>query len=323
MFKKSIALTFLHLCLLIPFCDAATLNFPSNVPVTCIVSQKWSAAGTLDNQPIMEQCSSQLTFELVLSPIHDYKRHASLKLTRLQFDVQTSSGVSASYDSDTPAKTTPADLNQILDSRRLSSIQISYSFYTGLSILFNESLDPLKKFLENVRSQFEQNRFKQHNGIYKAAKAFWFLNERNLESITADILYTNDANIYAGSYFPFDLHPRLFTQLFAAEYENMASRWFWQNNYFTQDLLLYIAQVTSNDIVGSWAGETSFKIKDPSGCILAENSTKTGTVSWNRINALLQNRSFTWEGDFQSEMKNTPAQIHFSFEETIQTLPAK
>ncbi|MCE5318985.1 MAG: hypothetical protein LLG04_16685 [Parachlamydia sp.] len=321
MIKKIGLLTFLQLCALIPFSHAVKLEFPSNNPVTCIVSQKWFAQGSLDGDPISEQCSSQLEFELVLSPVREYKRHVSLKLTRLMFDVQTNSGVSAIYDSNSPEKTVPTDLTQMLDKRRLLSIQMSYSFYPGLSFVFEESIDPLKKFLEYVKNQFEQARFDQHQDILRASKGLWFLNPTNFRNTLSDMLYTPESNIKAASHHAMDLHPRLFTKIFAADYGNTAATWFWQNNYFTQDLILFITQITSDEIVGSWAGETSFKIKDPSGYILSENSTKNGTISWNRKNALLQNRSFIWEGDFQSDMENTPAKIHFSFDETIQTQP--
>lgn len=319
MFKKIVALTFL----LIPFCQAATLNFPSHTPVTCIVSQKWMANGLLEHEPISEQCSSQVEFELILSPPHDYKRIANIKVTRLQFDVQTNSGVSASFDSNSPEKTVPLDLNQIFEARRLANIQISYYFYPGLSYVFDEMIDPLKKFLENVEKQFEQYRFNQHKDIFKATKDLWFFKSRNFENILSDLFYTIDTSFEPGSHHMMNLRPRFFTQLFAAEYGNVATGWFWRNNYFTQDLVLFINEVNASDVVGSWAGETFFKIKDPSGCILSENSTKNGTISWNRKNALLQNRSFTWEGDFQSDMKNTPAKVHFLFEETIQTKPGR
>lgn len=296
-----------------PCCDALELKFPGNKPVACSVTQTWSAAGKVSDKTFMEQCHSQIDFDLKLSK-SQAQIEATLSVTRIRFHVKNGAGIDATFDSAHKEKTSPGNLSDISN---LQDYLANLVFQIGANgevtgNLPSDFFPALEKLFEGPKSSIKE--------ILPASKKFWFLRENNFKNILQTILSNKGMDIKMGENYEIAIQPRLSPELFQIEPSNLATIWFANNNYYTQEYLLLIHGISSTDIQGLWTGTSTFTLKDPTGNV-KETLSCNGNVNWSRKNALHQIRTWTWAGKMKSDLKKAPAEFDFSFEETIQTQP--
>ncbi|MCE5319167.1 MAG: hypothetical protein LLG04_17620, partial [Parachlamydia sp.] len=254
----------------------------------------------------------QIDFDLVLSKSPTQIK-ATLTLTRVRFHVKNSAGTSATFDSDHAEKTFPEPLHN-----KIQIFKDPLIFQIGVNgeVSGNFPID----FFTHLEGQFEGNS-NSLKEILPAVKKFWFLREANFKNILLAILSNRGTDIKAGENYEITIQPRLSPELFQLDASNLATSWLANNNFYTQEYLLLINGISSTEVQGLWKGDAEFNLQDPTGTVVEKLKCK-GNVTWNRKNALQQNRTWTCAGEMESKLKKAPAKINFSFEETIQTQPS-
>jgi len=307
-----------------PFCHAEELTFPVNKPATYTVTQKWSATGILDNLGIFENCTSAVDFQLVIKKSKSGELYADVTLKRVAFSVQTSEGIASEFNSDPDQlkNTNPEVLNAVLVPSLFLNVPLRFKLSPKLSEM--KTNEPFMKYVVQL-VQRSNNELVQD--AFRASKGFWFLDEKYFKNVLTHILSNLDtrfeSSVKKEGHYPIDIEPRLPIELFHPEFSDIAMNWFKNINKDKRPYLLYIREIDTNEIIGSWSGSNTFDIQGLPGKSLFQKTACKGTASWNKMNALIQNRSWTWEGDFRAELRNSKANIHFSFEEKIETSQRK
>lgn len=306
------------------FADA--LYFPEQKTVSYIVTQNWSASGTLDSSNLLERCHSILEFDLSITKelsIGTYKFGHEFEVTmkRFSFSVETSEGVSAQYDSAQPKNNIPNKLQAIFDRNMMINYPIKFLAFG--SFIFLDS-DRHRKVLSNLSDQIYDSNSDVKN-IYRSTNRLWFLKTTNIDSILSQLFMKPDSFIKKGDYYDIEVSPRMYLNLFSNQSSKMkpatslTTEWVNDQNSNSLHFLLCIDQITSNTVEGSWQGDAQFKIRDLKSELLEENSSLSGTVAWDTKNALIQQRTMKWEGDVQSKLNSSQTTIHFNLDEVIQS----
>lgn len=305
---------FVNICLLAaPFCHAEDLVFPPNKTTSCIVTQKWSATGILDNLGIFENCTATVGFDLTLKKSRTGDLYADVTLTRVSFNVQTSEGVASHFDS-AGQKSLPQDLKDVLDPALFLNVPLRFKISPKLTEMKTND-----QFMKYVVQLVKRSNNELVQDAFRASKGFWFLDEKYFKNVLSHILY----GVKKDGHSPIDIEPRLPIELFHPDFTDIAMNWFKNINKDKRPYLLHINDSNGDEISGTWSGGNSFNIQGLAGKTFSQSTACKGKASWKKANALLQDRSWTWEGDFHAELKNSTADIHFSFEEMIKTSTPK
>ncbi|MCE5319166.1 MAG: hypothetical protein LLG04_17615 [Parachlamydia sp.] len=299
----------LNLILAVASIHADECNFQFNTPVSYDLVYDQSVAGTIGNEAIADSWKYELEFALVMRKTIDDGICVDVTLRRFILTLLNAKGIRAYYDSSTPAKSIPIELNDILDSTLFLNFPSRYESRNG-RLTAEKNNHPFQQYLKDLSDKSSVALIKE---VMQATGNFWFLNEKNnMVSLLSSILNPHFSSFNKGGQQVVNLQAMPLFATFPL------SKWSFLSSFEkalclkTPSCLLFISDSSPTEIVGSWDEGFSSTIRNPNGSI-KEIGTCKGTVKWNRTNFLLQERTWSWD----NEVSDSQVSLKFSIKHSI------
>lgn len=294
--------------------DAGELNFKSEKPVSYTVAYEQTLKR--GSETVQDIWDYELDFDLVQKKTIDQGICVDVTLKRFGFKVQNAKGLNASYDSANPSKISHKELSDILDSTLFLNFPSRYEKAKNGRLKGEKNNHHFQQYLKEIADKTPSGPIKD---ILAATNNFWFLDEKtNILSLLSSILNEQFSAQEKGGHQIVTLQSTSLFQAFPLNKLPLAASFEKALGLKPSSFLLFISDSTTAEVIGSWGEKFTTTIRDPNGPTLKEDGACTGTVKWNRDNALIQEREWTWDNEV-SDLQNSQINLKFHIKQTIKS----